>query len=337
MLPVKEPIHVTCACNAGYIMPMCAMLSSLVDHFDPERALGIHILCSDATRQQRKDVEESVRLARPDSKLISVHWYDVNLPKFAVKQTRGHTLDVFSRYYAPYLLPENIERALYLDGDIILQADISELFDSTAGSPALLHAIQSLTIPWVSCPDGVFDWKELGIPEKAPYFNSGVMLMNLKLWRERDITKQLTEYVDSKGPQINEADQGALNALLWNEWVPLDQHWNAHSSLHVAENRLQTGLSEEEWKHLRLHPKLIHYTADKKPWTKGVVFPRYSYFYRYLQRTVYKDSIPHRPRLEDYLGVQLYYHLWNFLRKLPRPRRAKPEPSLLKTQGKKNT
>jgi hypothetical protein len=57
---------------------------------------------------------------------------------------------------------------------------------------------------------------------------------------------------------------------------------------------------------------------------KGVVFPRYSYFYHYLQKTVYKDTIPHRPRLEDYLGVQLYYHLWNFLRKLPRPGKRRP-------------
>jgi lipopolysaccharide biosynthesis glycosyltransferase len=217
---MNEPVHVTCASNAGYIMPMCAMLSSLVDHFDRERELFIHILSSDATPQQQEDVKESVRLARPDSKLIHVRWYDVNLPKFAVKQTRRHTLDVFSRYYAPYLIPDDVERALYLDGDIILQADVSELFDSTAGSPALLHAVQSLTIPWVSCEEGVFDYKERGIPAKAPYFNSGVMLMNLKLWRERDITKQLTEYVSSNGPYINEADQGALNALLWNEWSP---------------------------------------------------------------------------------------------------------------------
>jgi hypothetical protein len=55
---------------------------------------------------------------------------------------------------------------------------------------------------------------------------------------------------------------------------------------------------------------------------KGVVFPRYSYFYRYLDKTPYKDSIPHRPRLEDRLGVPLYYHVWNLLRRLPRPRRA---------------
>jgi lipopolysaccharide biosynthesis glycosyltransferase len=325
---MKDPIHITCASNAGYIMPMTVMLSSLIDHFATDRELYIHILNSDATPQQRDDVEESVRLARPDSKLIHVKWYKVELPAFScVKQTRRHTLDVFSRYYAPYLIPETVERALYLDGDIILQADVSELFDSTAGSPALLHAIQSLTIPWVSCPEGVFDYKELGIPAKAPYFNSGVMLMNLRQWRERDITNKLSEYVLRNGPDINEADQGALNALLWNEWVPLDQHWNAHSSLNVPENRLQTGLSEEEWEHLRLHPKLIHYTADKKPWMKGVVFPRYSYFYHYLQKTVYKDTIPHRPRLEDYLGVRLYYHLWNFLRKLPRPRRAAPAPA----------
>jgi lipopolysaccharide biosynthesis glycosyltransferase len=310
------------------------MLSSLVDHFATDRELFIHILNSDATPQQRWDVEESVRLARPESKLIHVLWYKVELPDFAVKQTRRHTLDVFSRYYAPYLLPKEIERALYLDGDIILQKDVSKMFDDTAGSTALLHAVQSLTIPWVSLKDGVFDYERLGIPAKAPYFNSGVMLMNLRLWRERDITRQLTEYVNANGPHIMEADQGALNALLWNEWVQMDQHWNSHSSLNVEENRLLTGLSKEEWRDLRLNPWLVHYTADKKPWMKGVIFPRYSYFYKYHDRTVYKGTIPHRPRLEEYLGIQGYYHLWNFLRKLPRPgrrRAAAPEYQDAKT------
>jgi lipopolysaccharide biosynthesis glycosyltransferase len=333
---MKDPVHVVCACNAGYIMPLCVMLSSLVDHFDRERELVVHVLNSDATTQQRDNVKESIRLIRPDSKLINVKWYAVELPTFTVKQTRSLTRDAFSRYFAPQLLPETIERALYLDCDIVVLKDISLLYDSTADSPAVLDAVQDLTNPWISLKDGVFDYKERGIPADAPYFNSGVMVMHLKRWRERDLTKQLIEYIVANGPNIMEADQGALNALVWNDWGQLDQRWNTHSCLSVSSNRKQTGLSKKQWRELRLHPYLIHYTAWKKPWMEGVVFPRYSYFFRYLQKTVYKDSVPHRPKLENYLGVRLYYHLWNFLRRLPSRRRLSVDPAFLTTQQHKN-
>jgi lipopolysaccharide biosynthesis glycosyltransferase len=250
----------------------------------------------------------------------------VELPTFAVKQVRRHTMDVFSRYYAPYLLPQDIVHVFYLDCDIVLQADISTVYDAAAASPKTLHAVHDMTCPWIGSQQGVFDRKERGIPDDAPYFNSGVMIINLPRWRELDLTNRLTEYIEQNGPKINEADQGALNALCWNDWEQMDQRWNTHSSLSVATNRAETGMSKAEWAKLRLHPFLIHYTADKKPWMKGVVFPRYSFFYSYLDKTPYKDTIPHRPTLEDKLGPWLYYHVWTFLRLLPRPNRS-PAPA----------
>jgi lipopolysaccharide biosynthesis glycosyltransferase len=334
----KDAVHVVCACNAGYMMPMTVMLSSLVDHFDRDRDLTIHVLNSNSTQEQRDGVTKSLKMMRPDWNRVRVKWYSVVPPNLAVKQVRRHTHDIFSRFLAPFLLPEEIDRALYLDCDIVVLKDIGELWDSTAGSPAVVHAVHDLTIPWVSSRQGVFDYKDRGIPADAPYFNSGVLLIHLKRWRERDLTNRLIEYLSENGPKVNEADQGALNALLWNEWEKINQRWNSHSCLNVTDNRKETGLSAKEWHDLRLHPWLVHYTAYKKPWMKGVVFPRYTYFYSYLQRTVYKDTIPHRPKLEDYLGVRAYYHLWNFLRKLPRPRRAAapPEPSADRLMETKN-
>jgi lipopolysaccharide biosynthesis glycosyltransferase len=323
---MKPPVHVVCACNSGYIMPLCVMLASLADHFNRERELVIHILNSDSTQELRDNVTKSIEAVWPQPNKVTVNWYKVELNTFAVKQVRRLTMDAFSRLDAPQILPQDIEWALYLDCDIVVLHDISGLYDAAAGSSKALQAVQDLTCPWIGSQQGVFDREERGIPGNAPYFNSGVMLMNLPRWRELDLTKRVKDYVVENGPRINEADQGALNALCWNDWDALDQRWNTHSSLSVASNRAETGLSKAEWTKLRLHPYLIHYTADKKPWMKGVVFPRYSYFYRYLDKTPYKDTIPHRPTLEDKLGPWLYYYVWNFLRQLPRPSRA-PAPA----------
>ena len=318
---MKPPVHVVCACNSGYIMPLCVMLTSLADHFNKDRELVIHVLNSDSTQELRDNVTKSIEAVWPKPNNVTVNWYKVELPTFAIKQVRRHTMDVFSRYYAPYLLPQDIVHVFYLDCDIVLQADISTVYDAAAASPKTLHAVHDMTCPWIGSQQGVFDYKERGIPADAPYFNSGVLIINLPRWRELDLTNRLTDYIEQNGPKINEADQGALNALCWNDWEQMDQRWNTHSSLSVASNRTETGMSKAEWAKLRLHPYLIHFTADKKPWMKGVIFPRYSYFYHYLDKTPYKGTIPHRPTLEDKLGPRLYYHVWNFLRQLPRPGR----------------
>ena len=130
-------VHVVCACNAGYMMPLTVMLSSLVDHFDRERDLTVHVLNSDSTQEQRDGGTKSLKMIRPDWDRVEVKWYSVVPPKLAVKQVRHHTHDIFSRFLAPALLPEEIDRALYLDCDIVVLKDIGELWDSTAGSPAV--------------------------------------------------------------------------------------------------------------------------------------------------------------------------------------------------------
>jgi lipopolysaccharide biosynthesis glycosyltransferase len=316
-----QPVHIICACNASYNMPLCVMLTSLVEHFDPERELVIHIISNDTPPEKQACVRDSIGNIRPGLDHIELHWYSVDslsLEKLPVLENDRFSRDTYARLFAPYLLPETCKRAVYIDCDTIVLADVADLYDSTANGRTLLHAVRDLGVPTVSAPGGVFDYAERGIPREAWYFNAGLLVIRLNEWRERDLTTSILEYIERHGADIHWVDQGAMNAFLYGDWTPLDFRWNETVQIVFPECRLTAGLSKEEWREAFNQPFMVHYSGPRKPWQKNHVSPRYSYFYEYLEKTVYKDSIPHRPRLENLLGRRAYYHLWRVVRNTAR-------------------
>ena len=308
-----EPVQVVCACNADYIMPLCTMVASLAEHFDPERDLVIHIISNDATAEHREQVRQSIRLAGADPGRVQLHWLSIDsaLVEDIHRREERFSPDVYVRLFAPSLLPESCERVVYLDCDLVVLADISKLYDAAGDNPAVLHAVHDLAVPLVSSESGVFDYQARGIPPDTRYFNSGVMVINLKKWRERDLTPPMLSYARANGSQIHWVDQGVLNAFLHHDWVPLDARWNQQTNILYKERWTNNGYSIEEWKRVKNDPLIVHFSGPQKPWgARRRHFPRRIYFYQYLQKTVFRNSLPRYPYLESAMGTRAYYRLW---------------------------
>ena len=87
----------------------------------------------------------------------------------------------------------------------------------------------------------VFNYRELGIPAEARYFNSGVLVLNMKVWREQNLGGQVIEYLQHFQPNVVFHDQGGLNAVLHDSWFALDLRWNQMASVlypNIAEWRV---------------------------------------------------------------------------------------------------
>ncbi len=310
---MKEPVHIICAANTTFIMPLCVMLVSLVRNFDPNRDLHIHVISTDATEEDRVKVLESIAINRAGLDRITLQWHAVDeslLADFHVPSESHFSSDNYSRILAPQLLPASCERAVYLDCDLVVLADISVLFDSMAGKPQTLLAVQDRVVPFVSSNRGVFDFESRKISPKTLYFNSGVLVINLRRWRERHVTDLLVAYLREAGERVWFVDQGALNAVLHDDWAELDSRWNQTSDILHYNNWAMAGYTRGEWLRVKGSPYIVHFSGGVKPWQKCNRVPRYSYFFSYLQHTVYKDSLPWHPVLEGILGVRAYYWVW---------------------------
>ena len=221
------------------------------------------------------------------------------------------TAALYLRLRLPALLPQ-VDRILYLDVDTVVHRDLEALFDIDLGTKALAAVpdwpmlVGSETWPSFAIPyEGrrlrfaAYAREALGFGADAatPYFNSGVLLMDLATWRRDDIAG-LTLALLAKKPGFYYPDQDALNAFFQGEIVALDARWNAQ----VICTRAQ-GPSPWDWtragrrwrsirKLWRADPWIVHYAGPNKPWVPGQAkTPRDDLWWRYAALSPMRSSI----------------------------------------------
>ncbi|MBR0061185.1 MAG: hypothetical protein IJP68_06855, partial [Selenomonadaceae bacterium] len=91
------------------------------------------------------------------------------------------SIAMFYRFFIPELLPKNLEKAIYLDSDIIVNLDIAELWRTELGDKVL--GVVPEVFNKVNAP-AAFTLVADGLVKAEDYFNSGVLLMNLTALRD---------------------------------------------------------------------------------------------------------------------------------------------------------
>lgn len=237
--------------DQSFVMPTGVAIRSLDRFLSP--ADQIALLSTGLTDSDRHQLNECARTAKVTHHdcegLSDPSWIPV--PYLSPAS--------YLRYLAPSLLP-NADRCVYLDGDVVVRRDVRPLHDVDLNG-ATLAAVRSRVAPFAASPGGIRRWMELGIPSTAPYFNSGVYVMDLDRWRRRDVTARIADFLRRHGADAYLADQEALNVAVTGDWVQLDRTWNYIT--HVAENFLQQPELEPT------DPHIVHFAGRLKPWSWG--------------------------------------------------------------------
>jgi lipopolysaccharide biosynthesis glycosyltransferase len=189
------------------------------------------------------------------------------------------------------LLPRSVERLIYLDADIAVRESLHGLWAHDLGDH-LLAAVRDPVAPWAASPRAL-DWQQLGLLPETPYFNSGVMLIPLRRWREENVSRRALELLGTHC--LKHADQCALNILAAGNWMTLSPRWNLQgghltgpgSLAWVTEAR---GVLEEA---LRA-PAIIHYNHSdwRAPWETESTHPYRAAWYEDLDRTAWAGWRP---------------------------------------------
>lgn len=211
---------------------------------------------------------------------------DLNTEKFKVNIINTSNIDVSnlqinlprervlpdSAYYRLIVadLLKDCEKILYLDCDIIVKDSLLRLWQTDL-SNHLFAAVKDMS--------GEFFLKEMNAPEhKKSYFNSGVLLINLKKWREENALEKCKGFVRNPyiKPRFN--DQDILNfAFEDDEILFIDKKWN-----------FQQYFPKKDFENCAI----IHYVTKRKPWTLFELKVNYrSYYWNTLKKTVYKNEI----------------------------------------------
>lgn len=290
----RDPV-VVLASDENFAMPLAATVRSAIENLSPDVRLRIFVL-DGGLRESTK-----VRLIRSwPAGRFEISWIRVDGASLGGPATMQGSISCYFRMLIPRLLPSDIHRAIYLDSDLLICADVSRLW-SVDLTDNLCLAVQDCGAPFIDstlaianyqdCAPYIYhsqpipNYRELGLDPKAPYFNSGVLLIDLDGWRREDITSDLIECLARNAQHVHLWDQYALNIVLANRWGNLDRRWNQGCHILRFPNWESSPYDKETFDQQRDDPYIVHFTTSQKPWRASCQHPLREKFINCIQRT----------------------------------------------------
>ena len=181
------------------------------------------------------------------------------------------TMTIYFRIFIPDMYPE-YDKAIYIDSDIIVPGDISELYD-TDMHDNLIGVVTDGSVNDV--PElQRYMTESLGL-KLGDYFNSGMLLMNMKELRNVHLAEHCLYLLNKYHFDCVAPDQDYLNSMCYGKIEYLDSCWDAMPNRNKPEIE---------------NPKIIHYNLFDKPWCYDDIQYQ-DYFWEYAKQSVYYDKI----------------------------------------------
>lgn len=285
--------HVTCNTDNNYAQHCCAMLCSLFEN-NKELKFHVHILTHSLSNETTDVIKKLCQ--RYHSELTI---YDVDESKLEGVKFRKFiplTKAAYYRILLPEIIDKSISKILYLDCDIIVLGNIKELFDIRLDNYALA-ACEDL------CPADDCHRRQLEMDINDKAFCSGLMMVNLKFWRDHSSEMALLEFSKKDRTPIYYHDQDALNYVFKGQWYSLPFKWGKgpHGLAIIDKRHRYSDIIEYV-----NSPGLIHYANYIKPWS-DVWTPRRKYYNKYLRLSEYPNiKISHVN-----MNVRMKAWMWN--------------------------
>jgi lipopolysaccharide biosynthesis glycosyltransferase len=245
----------------GYGEALAVAMSSALVNLSPALKPEIYVLDNGLSGSARDRLLRVVNSARAGDQL---RWIQILDERFAhLSSSTRFTPSIYSRLLIPELLPERVRRAVYLDADVLVRADLSPLF-TTELSGAAVGAVRDF------------------LPRATLFFNSGVLVMDVARWRSEGLADRALRYAAESG----KLDQDALNEVVPN-WHELGYKWNVqHGNLFLTERPAGTAFTEqiyeERWRLYRDAAVLHFVGGPAKPWFPWCTTPGTSAWVRSL-------------------------------------------------------
>jgi len=283
--------------DESYVMPTSVSIVSLCTNVNQSKNINVYIICHGLS-ETSKNKFKKILFSNLNLKLI-----DVQEKSLAEIGKNGFLIAGFHvspsallKFYLPKIFG-TLDKILYLDSDVIINKDISELWEINIAD------YYSAVVERPYFPTINFD--KLGIADEY-YFNTGVMLMNLKLMRDVGLTEMLIEY--RKNGFNTLMDQDAFNSVMHGKIVKLDYKYNLgmmwfmRKQFDVINRDLFSGAYASEQQCLD-EQSIIHLSGGYKPWKYNVPYFT-DLFMKYYKKSAYKKEDLNITSLLDLVNMQ---------------------------------
>jgi len=257
-----EPVVIALASNERYFPGLYCAVASALSHLNSTREVDLRVLDGGISKHPKNTL---CRLVERYGKAVRLQFVAVDESAFrdaTLGPAESHM--TYCRTLLPHLL--DVPRLIYLDCDVLVFRDLSELFDLELSPGKILAAVpdsETLTLG----DDSRTLASEMNLPAVGRYVNAGVMLLNLNELRKQNFTERALEFFENSRGHYRFHDQSAINFLLHRRIEELPEHWN----------RAAWCFDEQDDNSLEC---VLHYTSSA-PWLSGAPGPAQVLFERF--------------------------------------------------------
>lgn len=287
-------ISIVYSCNDKYIPFAYMSILSLLDNVKQPNKYHIYILCSDVSVTNKKFFQHL------EKENVSIQFVDVTqikekYPDNLFSLSCHFSVETYYRFFLAQLFP-NLDKVLYIDVDTLIQKDVAELYcfdvsNNYIGATRDCEIIRDSHTASSHYKDYIKN--TLGIKNINQYFQAGVMIVNLKKWRQDNLQYKLLERLkEIRTPLF--VDQDILNSVCQDKVAFIEQNWNYTWHIPLLDKTYYKNIGKPYNRDFELskeNPYIIHFCGQNfKPMDYPFLFEA-KLFWKYARQSPFYEEL----------------------------------------------
>ncbi|MBQ8251042.1 MAG: glycosyltransferase family 8 protein [Alphaproteobacteria bacterium] len=272
---MNKYIPVFLASDENYAKYMAVTIQSIISN--TKEKINFYILDGGIAEITKNKIKTIL-----DNTVHQIEFLKIDISLFEKFPIVAHfSINTYFRYLIPHLKPE-IKKALYIDTDMIIHGDISELYHSDLKGKGL-GGVVYIEEDFASFTNYK---EELGLSQKHRYFNAGLLLIDCDYWRNNKTIDSLFKKTIALYDKLKMCDQDVLNLVFECSYTELSPKYNI--VVDVTSDFIDLKKYISSFKGCIV----LHYTGGRgmRPWVKKDCLENH-YFWKYAIETPFHNDL----------------------------------------------
>lgn len=286
-----DKINIIFATDENYAQHAAVAIASILCNTAYPSNIHFYIIDDNIDDDNKNKLQNTVLKFNSNINFVNISENSLNQVFVSGSITRA----AYFRLTIPNILPKSVNKVIYLDCDLIVLGDIINLWNIDMCQKPIAATADF----GILSSNGKRYEKEVNLNWKKEYsyFNSGVLLIDVMLWRKNNYADKLIELVQTH--KFRHHDQDVLNYLFMNNWTLLPLYWNVippvfNMNLSIIKHKTM----RQKALHALNNICIIHYAGGYKPWEYKIYKGFNEKYYEYLAKTEYKNVKMPQPNIK---------------------------------------
>ncbi len=281
-------------------------IRSIMNNANQDDSINFHILSDGIRENNRKLIQKD----NMDNNRFELYFYDADPYKRKIEgvvPAFHGSVSTYLKLFVEKILPQSVDRVLYLDVDLIVLGSLKELFELDMGQNYMMGVRTLLN----KSGSG------------SVYVNGGVQLINLRKYRENGVSEMFLREMQLNGQNLMYADQSVVHNTIPNFIGELHLKYNLVTPCQIVPRKRLQWLynindyyTDEVYSCAQKNPVICHCTewVVGRPWFYGSRSP-YSRYYRKLvdELNINYEWVSQKKRAEWLVKGTLYKYAPKFI------------------------